>query len=150
LERAVASALSDPRLPQARRDAARLEGATFVDACWTLFEWAIRFDNDLSLCVWAEHAEVYWAIERSAVFVIGKEFQHVGSPPLVLDWAGTVGRWEMDCSALVAKRRGARFKDLFVNECGLFIYLCDQLILQFGRAERLADGRTILYALEDD
>jgi hypothetical protein len=56
----------------------------------------------------------------------------------------------MDCSSLVAKRRGARFKDLFINAHGLFVYLRGQMILQLGPVERVADGRGIIYAFEDD
>jgi hypothetical protein len=56
----------------------------------------------------------------------------------------------MDCSSLVAKRRGALFKDLFVNEFGLFLYLHDHLIFQFGPVERIADGRSVICVFEDD
>ncbi len=151
IEAAVAHALSHPRLSDARRDAAQLQGAVFVDACWTLFEWVLRFDCDLSLCVWSEPAEVRWALRPSSVVAIGEGFQRVGAAAVMLDWVGTtVGQWPMDCSSLVAKRRGAPFKDLFINECGLFVYLHGHQILQFGRAERVADGRTILYVCEDD
>jgi hypothetical protein len=150
IEAAVAHAMSHPRLSEARRDAAQLKEAVFVDACWTLFEWVIRFDCDLGLCVWVEQAEVRWALRPAPAVVVGEGFQRVGAAPVILDWIGTVGLWEMDCSSLVAKRRGAQFKDLFVNEYGLFVYLHGHLILQFGRAERVVDGRTILYAFEDN
>jgi hypothetical protein len=150
METAVAHAQSHSRLPDARRDAARLKGSLFVDACWTLAEWVIRFDCDLSLHAWVEAAEVQWSLRRSADVSSGEEFQRVGAAPVTLDWAGTVGLWAMDCSSLVAKRRGARFKDLFVTEHGLWVYLHGHLILQLGRAERVADGRGIIYALEDD
>jgi hypothetical protein len=150
MEAAVAHALSHPRLPEARRDAARLKGSLFVDASWTLFEWVIRFDCDLSLRIWIEQAEVQWSLRPSPDVAAGEEFQRVGAAPVTLDWAGTVGLWEMDCSSVIAKRRGGRFKDLFVNEHGLFVYLYDHLILQLGRAERVADGRGIIYAFEDD
>jgi hypothetical protein len=150
IEAAVAHAMSHPRLPEARRDAARLKDSVFVDACWTLSEWVIRFDCDLSLCVWVEHADVRWALRPSSTVLVGEEFQRVGSAPVMLDWGGTGGLSEMDCSALVAKRRGARFKDLFFNEFGLFVYLRGHLILQLSPVERVADGRGILYILEDD
>jgi hypothetical protein len=142
--------MSHPRLPEARRDAALLKGAIFVDACWTLFEWVIRFDCDLTLRVWIEQAEVRWALTPSPAVMVGERFQRVGAAAVKLDWIGTVGLWEMDCSSLVAKRRGAQFKDLFVNEYGLFLYLFGYQILQLGRAERVADGQPIVYAFEDD
>jgi hypothetical protein len=56
----------------------------------------------------------------------------------------------MDSSALAAKRRGAQFNDLFVNECGLFLYLRERPILHFGRVERIADRCSILTASDSD
>ena len=134
LESAVAHARTHPLLPEARRDAARLRGALFVDACWTLFEWIIRFDCDLSLRVSIEQAEVRWSLQPSQALSDGEEFQRVGVASTLLDWAGTISLREMDCAALVAKRRGARFKDLFVNEFGLFVYLHSHLIPSSARA----------------
>jgi hypothetical protein len=142
--------MSHPRLPEARRDAAQLEGSLFVDACWTLFEWVIRFDCDLSLRIWIEQGKIQWALRPSPEAAPGDEFHRVGAAPVTLDWVGTVGLREMDSSALVAKRRGARFKDLFVSEHGLFVYLHGHLILHLCRLERVADGRGIIYAFEDD
>src|SRR5262249_25433090 len=75
MEDAVAHALSHPRLSEARRDAARLRGSAFVDACWTLFEWVIRFDSDLSLCVWIDQSEVCWELRPSAAVKIGERYQ---------------------------------------------------------------------------
>jgi hypothetical protein len=148
---AVAHAISHPRLSEAQSDAAQLHGALFVDACWTLYEWIIRFDYGLSLCVWVEGTEIRWALKpSSAVLTEGKTFERIGAAPLLLDWTTTLGLWKMDCSSLVAKRRGARFKDLFVSDHGLFLYLHECLILQFGRAERVADGQSIIYVYEDD
>ena len=43
-EAAVAHALSHPRLPAARHDAARLRGSRFVDAGW----WAERDASELA------------------------------------------------------------------------------------------------------
>jgi hypothetical protein len=149
MEAAVAHALSHPRLPEARQDAARLSGSRFVDACWKLFEWVMRFDCGLSLLVWIESGEVRWSLRPSEELPDWEEFQRVGASPVTLDWSGT-RQWEMDCTSLVAKRRGARFKDLFVSEHGLFVYLRGHRILQLGRAERVADGRGIIYAFEDD
>ena len=150
LQAAVAHARTHPRLPEAERNAAQLQGALFVDACWTLFEWIIRFDCDLSLRVSIEQAEVSWSLQPSQAVSTGEDFQRVGATPLMLDWAGTVGLSEMDCSALVARRRGARFKDLFVNEFGLFVYLYGHRILLLCPVQRVADGRGIISASEVD
>jgi len=150
IEAAVAHALSHPRLPEARRDADRLKGSVFVDACWTICEWVIRFDCDLSLCIWIEQTEVQWSLRPAPDAAAGDRFHRVGAAPVTLDWSGTVGLREMDSSSLVAKRRGAQFKNLFVNEHGLFVYLDGHLILQLCPVERVADGRGIIYAFEDD
>jgi hypothetical protein len=150
IEAAVRHALSHPRLPDARRDAARLQGAVFVDACWTLFEWVVRFDRGLSLRLWSDPAEVRWCLTESSAVEVAGEFQRVGAAPVTLDFSDTVRLWTMDGSTLVAKRRGALFRGLFFNEFGLFLYLHGHLILHFGRAERIEDGRSILTVCEDD
>lgn len=150
IEAAVRHAFSHPLLPAARRDAARLRDAVFVDAAWTLSEWWLRFDCGLTLRVWADPAAVHWSVGPSADESADGEHQRVGAEPVTLDFAGTVGLWTMDASALVAKRRGAVFRDLFVGEHGLFVYLRGHLTLTLGRVERVADGRSILYVLEDD
>ena len=69
---------------------------------------------------------------------------------MVFDLSGAVGLSKMDCSSLVSSRRGARFKDLFVADYGLLIYLHGHLILQLSPIERLSDGRSIMYACESD
>lgn len=149
-EKAIAHAFTHPRLPEAHRDAARLKGAVFLDAYWTLDEWVIRFDCDMSLCVRAELTEVRWSLRPSDDVTITEQFATVGSPPVWLDWGGWLGVREMDCSALVAKRRGSRFKDLFVSEYGLFVYLDGHLILQLLRAQCVETNRAILSVSEDD
>jgi hypothetical protein len=68
----------------------------------------------------------------------------------VLQFPNSAVPWTMDSSALVAKRRGAQFQGLFVNECGLFLYLREPPILHFGRVQRIADGRSILTACDSD
>jgi hypothetical protein len=52
-------------------------------------------------------------------------------------------------SGVRAGGRGAPFKDLFVNEHGVFVYLHGHLILQLCRLERVADGRCTIDAFED-
>jgi hypothetical protein len=56
----------------------------------------------------------------------------------------------MDCSELVAKRLGAYFRDLFVNDGGLFVYFRDHLVLCFHAVRCETDGRSMLYVYEDD
>jgi hypothetical protein len=150
LEDAVANAFSHPQLSDARADASKLKDAVLVDACWTLFKWILRFDNHSSLCVCVEDEKVTWAINLSTSLSHGGEFQRVGAATIVLDWFSTIGLQEMDCSSLVAKRRGSRFKDLFVSDFGLFVCMHGHSDLQLSAAERLADGRSILFAREDE
>lgn len=150
IEAAVQHAFSHPLLPAARRDAARLRGAAFGDARWTLSDWWLRFDCDLTLHVWADPAAVHWTLGPSVGEPIDGEARGVGAPPVVLDFGGAVGLWTMDASELVAKRRGAVFHDLFVSDHTFFVYLRGHLILQLNRVERTADGGGILSVCEDD
>jgi len=149
-EGVIAHAKSHPQLPDARLDATQLEGTVFVDACWTLFDWIIRFDCGKCLCVSIDTAKISWEIRRSETRSISEGYQNVGALPVLLDWSGSVGVSEMDCTSLVSKRRGARFKDLFIADYGLLIYLCGAPILQLSPIERLSDGRSILYACDSD
>jgi hypothetical protein len=149
IEEAVADAVSHPRLPEARRDSEFLAGSLLVDACWTVHDWMLRFENGLQLCVWPEGAEVHWQLvppgdepNRSGVL-------RVGSPPIRLRWLNWLGLGEMDCSALIAKRRGACFDKLFINHTGLFLYFRDHLILEFHAVQCETDGRSMLYVCED-
>lgn len=134
----------------AQRDAARLRGAVFVDACWTWSEWVVRFDPDISLYVWIEDCEVRWSLKPSSEEVTDENFERVGAPPVVLDWINSIGLREMDRTSLVAKRRGAHFKDLFAGDHGLSLYLQDRLVLNFGIARRLDNAEFIISVFEDD
>jgi len=148
LQAAVAHALSHPRLPETRRDSERLQGSRFVGAEWNWFEWLLRFDNEQTIHVWVERNEIRWMLKSTQP--AGNGFEGIGAAPVELDWATTIGRQVMDRSALVAKRRRARFQNLFINDSGFFVYLDGHLILEFSRAERLSDGRSILYVIESE
>jgi hypothetical protein len=95
-------------------------------------EWVIRFDRDLSLHISIEEREVCWSLKPSSEVLTDGGFERVGAPAVVLNWINTIGLREMDRSSLVAKRRGARFKDPFVGDHGFCLYLHDRLILKFG------------------
>jgi hypothetical protein len=99
--------------------------------------------------VWAEAGAVHWLLGPSPEEILD-DVDRVGAAPVTLDFVGPGGPWTVDASALVAKRRGALFRDLFVSEDGLFIRLQGHPILQLGRAESLTDGQTILFAVEGD
>jgi hypothetical protein len=150
IEAAVAHAMSHPRLPDAMRDAERLAGSLLIDACWSLHEWVLRFDSGLYLRVWPEGAEVHWQLVSSAQEPAGGQIRRVGSPPVRLRWLNWLGIREIDSSALIVKRRGAGFQNLFVNHTGLFLYFRGQLVLQFRSVHCEADGRSMLYVCEDN
>ena len=109
----------------------------------------IRLDCDLILHLWLEERAVRWALKPSTELCASSQFERVGSPPVVLDWINTIGPREMDRSSLVETRRGARFKDLFVSDHGLHLYLEDRLVLNFGMAQRISDAEFVIHAFED-
>jgi hypothetical protein len=150
LQAAVSHAFSHPLLSLARRDAERLAGARLTDAFWTLREWALLFDNDIELRVWPEEPEVRWRLSPRGESPIGETVSRVGAPPVLLDWLQWQEVREMECSGLVAKRLGASFRDLFVNDGGLFVYFRDHLVLCFHAVRCETDGRSMLYVYEDD
>jgi hypothetical protein len=150
LEAAVRHAFSHPLLPAARRDTERLTGARLTDAFWTLREWALVFDNGTELRIWPEEPEVRWRLAARGDNPVGEGVSRVGAPPVSIRWLQSERVAEMDCSDLVAKRLGAHFRDLFVNDLGLFVYFREPLILCFDAVRCETDGRSMLYVYEDD
>lgn len=150
LQAAVSHAFSHPLLSLARLDAERLAGARLTDAFWTLREWTLLFDNDLELRVWPEEPEVRWRLAPCGESPLSGAVSRVGTPPVALHWLQWQEVREMDCTGLVAERLGASFRDLFVNDGGLFVYFRDHLILCFGAVRCETDGRSMLYVYEDD
>jgi len=55
----------------------------------------------------------------------------------------------MNCSELIAKRRGSLFQKLFANE-GLWVYFKGHLVLHFGAIYRVDDGTNMLYVCESE
>lgn len=150
LEAAINHAFSHPLLPAARQDAERLSGAHLTDAFWTLREWVLAFDNGTELRVRPEESEVRWSLGAPGESSIVESASRVGAPPVPLRWLHWEQVREMDCSTLVAKRLGAVFHDLFVNDGGLFVYFRDHLILCFQSVCCETDGQSMLYVCEDD
>jgi hypothetical protein len=150
LRAAVSHAFSHPLLPAARQDVTRLGNARLSDAHWTLREWSLSFDNDLELRVWPEEPEVRWHLGRRAEQPRPADVLQVGSPPILIRWLQWQEVSEMDWSALVAKRLGASFRDLFVNDGGLFVYFEKHLVLCFHAICCDADEQSMLYVYEDD
>jgi hypothetical protein len=149
LQTAVSHAFSHPLLPAAKRDAERLAGARLTDAFWTLREWALLFDNDVELRIWPEEPEVRWILAPRGERPLSGDVSRVGAPPVLLHWLNWNEVQEMNCSGLVAKLLGGRFRDLFVNDGGLFVYFRDHLVMCFHAVRREADGRSMLYVYED-
>jgi hypothetical protein len=150
LEEAVTHAFSHPLRPAAQRDAVALAGARLTDAAWTLAEWVLVFDTGLQLRIWPEEPEVRWALEPAGGASRGGEVCRAGSPPVRLWWLQWQQAGEVDGSTLAGKRLGAVFRDLFVNDSGLFVYFRDHLILCFQTVRREANGQSMLYVYEDD
>jgi hypothetical protein len=149
IQAAVAHAMSHPCLPDARRDGEKLAGSCLVDACWTLRAWTLRFDNGYCLGIWPDGSEVRWHLSLADAQPDEGIIERVGALPRLLRWPGWIGVRPMDCSLLIAKRRGASFERLFINDYGLFVYFRGLLILQFYAVRRVADGESMLFVCED-
>jgi hypothetical protein len=150
LEAALGDAKSHARLPKANQDTGALAGSLLVDGFWGLYEWVLRFDTGLHVRIWPDGAEVNWQLLSVVHESTADHARRVGSLPIRLQWPNQLGIHEMDGSALIAKRRGARFYQLFVNEMGLFVYFRGHLILIFQSVAVEADGTSVLYASEGD
>jgi hypothetical protein len=150
LEAAVSHAFSHPLLPAARRDAALLAGTRLADAFWTLREWSLLFDNGMELRIWPEQPEVRWRLGVPSDRPQSEDVDRVGCPPIPFLWMHWQEVREMDCSELVAKRLGAYFRDLFMNDGGVFVYFRNHLVLCFQAVCSEADGRSILYVHEEE
>jgi hypothetical protein len=147
---AIAGAENHPLQPKAKSDAKRLEGTTLIDGYWTLADFFLRFSNELWLHVFVESGHVRWTIAEMPPGLKDTQVERVGAAPVVLDWGGEVGESPMDRSNLLAKRRGAEFKNLWVNECGLLVYTRRQPILSFHACYRRDTGEDVLHVCEDD
>ena len=150
IEGAVAHALSHPLRLDARRDAGRLAGTTLVDGFWTLGHWGLRFSNGLVLHIQVPETEVRWRLDEDLMEPSDGPVWRVGSPPVRLRWPDPAGVAEMDGSGLLAKRRGAEFRDLHVNHTGLYLYFRGHLVFEFHAAVRVADGRNVVYVCESE
>ncbi len=148
-EEAIHGAQNHAMQPKARAHGATLEGSDFIDACWNDANFYLHFSNEMTLHVFVEHDYVDWCVRPRLETEIPKNARLVGSEPSLLDW-GKLGILPMDCSALIAKRRGATFWQLFVNEAGFWVYLRRQLILTFAPIYRTDTGSSLLYVYECD
>jgi hypothetical protein len=149
-EEAIAGAKAHPLQPKSQLDAERLKGTCLVDGYWTLSHFVLRFSNEMWLHVFVDSGLARWTLAEKPPLLNEAEVERVGVPPIVLAWGGEIGDKPMDRSALLAKRRGADFTRLWVNECGFFVYTRKQLILIFHALYRTDTGEDVLYVTEDD
>lgn len=153
-EAAIAGANGNPLQPKARADSARLAGTTVVDACWTDTDFVIRFSNGQFLHIYVRSGAMHcgsveWQVRETPPVMDEKEIQRVGAEPVIHRWRPSVGDYVQDCSALAAKRRGAPFQQLFVNELGLLVYCRGQMIWWFGAVRRTDLDQPVLSVSED-
>jgi hypothetical protein len=148
-EAAIEGAKNNPLQPMARADSDRLTGTSVVDACWTDTDFVIRFSNERFLHIWTCLEEVQWEVLECPPVLNKNEVQRVGAEPVVYCWQ-RLGDRVHDSSALTAKRRGAEFQRLFVNEGGLLVYLRGHLIWHFAAIRRTDLDQPILLVDEMD
>jgi len=151
-EAAIEGAQNNPLQPRARADSERLIGATVVDAYWTDRQFVVRFSNEQFLHIWACPEELKWEVTKFAPVIPERDVRRIGDEPVVHRWrpGPALGDHVQDCSALVAKRRGAEFQQLFVNQFGLWVYLRGHLVWHFGAIRRTDLDQPILAVCEDD
>jgi hypothetical protein len=150
LNATVRRAFSHLLLPAARWDRESLAGARLADAFWTLREWVLVFDNCTELRVWPGEPEVRWRVLARGESAVGEDVSRVGAPHVPLHWLHWKLVREIDCSELVAERFGACFRDLFVNDGGLFVYFREHLVLCVVAVRCEPDGRIVPYVYDDD
>lgn len=151
-EAAIEGAKNHPLQPNARADASKLAGTMVVDAYWTDTDFVIRFSNEQLLHIWACLDEIRWEVSETPPMVKEGEVRRVGSEPVVYRWRPGPGFGDQihDWSTLTAKRRGAEFQRLFVNEGGLLVYVRGHLIWCFMVIRRTDCDQPILYVEEEN
>lgn len=144
---AIEGAHNHPLQQRAMDDSQRLAGTSLLDAIWTERDFGLRFSNRLHLHVFARGRRVQWSIQHDLDI---EEPQRVGASPILLQWPDDVSDYVMDCSSMIAHRRGCRFTRLFVNEMGLWLYLHRRMILHFSAVRRTDTGEYILCVTESE
>jgi hypothetical protein len=110
----------------------------------------LRFSNECSLRIHINAPEVIWDVAESVPPLECLDVERVGSPSVLCQWRPGVGDHVMDRSALVSKRRGSVFKQLFVNEMGLLVYFRGHAILWFCAVRHAKSKEPLLYVTEGD
>ena len=132
-----------PQQERARADGALLSGQSFVGGYASYSRWSLEFTGSLWVDITARDHEVEWRVTHEPpVFVHSSE-------PYALRWPSG-DESVIDPTKLFADRVNAPFWQLWVNECGFFVYLRRKLILCFHAERHGEDGTSILYVCEDD
>jgi hypothetical protein len=145
---AIAGARNNPRQPKAKADSAKLAGTSVVDAWWTHTQFAIRFSNGHILHIWVSPGRVEWEVTDVPPVIGESETQRIGSKPIRYRCGPGAREVSQDWSALTARRRGAEFERLWLNEGGLLVYLRGRLIWFFAVVRRTDLDQPILWVEE--
>jgi hypothetical protein len=148
---AITGAKNHPLQLEAQAVTRQLEGTRIVGGAWTLGDFVINLSNGLWLHIFIKDGHVGWSLGENRPQLQGSKRETVGSPPVWLDWGGEIGCCTMDRSGLLARRIGAEFRLLFVNEGGIVVYTKHQkMVLLFHPLFRTDSREDILYVTEDD
>jgi hypothetical protein len=150
IEEAVKHSMSHPKRFEARRDARRLADTRLADGHWSLSEWRLGFSNGLCLLVFVSNAAVDWKLIEDVEALTQADLQLARSAPVRLRWPEPLGVSELDCSAMINKRREALFQNLHVNDTGIYVYFAKHLVLEFHAVYRPDTGEDMLYVCESD
>jgi hypothetical protein len=150
IEEAVKHSMSHPKRFEAKRDSLRLVYSRLADCDWSLSEWKLGFSNGLCLLVFVTNTTVGWQLIENVGGPTQVGSQPPCSAPVRLRWPEPLGVQEMDCSAMINKRREALFRNLHVNHTGFYVYFEKHLVLEFHAVYRPDTGEDMLYVCESD
>jgi hypothetical protein len=150
---AVRLAKSHPPLSKARADEQCAVGGQLIDAFWTDTDFVIRLSTCRLLHIFVDPknagSHVNWQILDAEPIFAGAELMRVGTPPVRLKFP-RAGECIMDCSKMIAARRGGNVQRFFVSELGFYLYMPQQRILCFFSVFRTDTGENLLYVHEEE
>jgi hypothetical protein len=140
---AIAAAKGHPRQSTAQTESKLLEAQTFVSGRASYARWSLEFTGPWYVDIESREDQVHWSVMQNP-----PPFEGL-SEAYALRWPS--GREStIDPSALFASRADAEFRQLFVNEAGLYIYLRRKPILCFHAVRSVDDRSCVLAVCEDD
>ena len=121
-----------------------------LDAWWTDTDFVFRFSNDRFLHIFVTEASpaVAWQLDTTPPLLPECALERIGSPPVLIRWPSAAVT-ALDRSALSTKRRGCRFRLLFVNQSGLLLYLQDCPTWGFHPVRRADLDQPVLYVCDE-